>query len=338
MKVVNYNLHVDNIDQFLEENKDCDYFHVHHKESFNAENENLITEARKDPDVKTVLKRLANNGFYLYMTKENNISSFVQHKVLDKLWNPIKNKDYFFENDLIYSLENPKILNDVNLLVVFSSISGSMYQSSLHRYFEKNFKSISEYIAPNTAILRIADIGGITGSYYLNNNYIADNESKIQLLISKIARKYEAKKTVLFGVSKGGSGALYHGVLGNYDFVAVDPIVDDEVYLKKHRDLHFVEDIFPVSKVEKFSNVLNGKKYSLINNGCIITSENSPQFSYIEKNIIGHFNRDFSVFINNNPNIKDHPDVAPNSIYIITSLINSTLNGVYIERKIYNCV
>lgn len=338
MKVINFRLYLDNVEKVLSQNSDCEYLHVHHEVNFKKDDENLITEARRDPRAKIVLTELANKGFYLYMTKDNKISSFVHHKALSRLWSPIRNKDYYFDNDLVYSIENPTIINNVNLLVVFSSISDKLYQSSLHRYFTKNFQNISKYINPNTVILRIADIGGITGAYYLDNKYIQDNESKIQHLISKISLKYEANKVILFGVSKGGSGALYHGVLGNYDFVAVDPILDDELYLTKHKDLHFVEGISTISKAEKFRNLLTSRRYALANNGSIITSENSPQFSYIEKAILQSSSKEFSIFVNNDPAIQDHPDVAPKSLFLITTLINNSLNNIYVEKKMYKCI
>ena len=338
MKVVNFKLYIDDFEKVFFENDECEYFHVHHMDEFKSESDNLITESRREPKAKELLMKLANKGFYLYMTKENKISSFVQHKLLNRLWNPIKEKQYYFENDLVYSIENPTIVNNVNLLVVFSSISDKMYQSSLHRYFTKNFQNIGKYINPNTVILRIADLGGVTGSYYLDNKYIQDNESKIQHLISKIALKYEARKVVLFGVSKGGSGASYHGLLGNYDFVAVDPILSDEYYLIKYKDLHFVDGISDISKLDKFKILLKSRKYSLVNNGSIITSENSPQFKYIDNLILQSSSKEFSIFVNNDPSIQDHPDVAPKSLFLITTLINNSLNNVYVDKKIYKCI
>ena len=92
-----------------------------------------------------------------------------------------KIKNYEYKDGLVYSLTPPQIDINPNLLVIFSSISGKMYQPFLHRYFEQNFKSINKHISPNTAILRIADIGGVTGAYYLNTNFY-----KIMRLIFKI--------------------------------------------------------------------------------------------------------------------------------------------------------
>lgn len=334
MVVVSFKIEQKNIDEVLAKNQDCKFFHVEHTEDFQNDDQNLITLSRKDNHAKSILIALTNRGFYLYMVKHRNVSSFVKHTNMPNFWEPIKKQIFNYDNGLVYSLDKPKVDKDVKLLVIFSSISGKMYQSSIHRYFERNFKTIEKYISPNTAILRIADLGGVTGAYYLNTNYEPANELKIQNLIFQVEQKLNTKKTVLFGVSKGGTGALYHGNLGNYSFLAVDPIVNDTHYLKKYNDLHFVENIFPASKSEKINDLLKKNTYSKKNTGCIITSTRSPQFYYINEQVLLSNKQNFCFFITDHPEIKDHPDVAPNSIHMITTLINNLINDIYLERTV----
>lgn len=259
--------------------------------------------------------------------------------MLDKTWVRISSGEFMMDDGLVYSITEPLIKNNnTKLLVIFSSIANIMYTPYLFRYFEQNYASVQKYICPNTAILRIADIGGVTGAYYLNNKYLPDNEVKIQNLIKNTAEKIGASNVNLFGVSKGASGALYHGIVGNYNFLSVDPIVDDEYYISKHNDLHFVIDTFDISKKDKFQNLINNMNYNNKNNGCIIFSPRSQQFPYINNLLFKKCNKDFSFFITDNPNIKHHPDVAPKSMPLITTLINCLLNDINIERKAYNFI
>lgn len=338
MKVVHYNPRSKNIENILLSNKDCKWFHYPHKEL--DKGKSLINLARTEQQAYNDLIFLANNGFYVYDVKNNNtVTSFVQHNTVSETWNRVSSGEYLIDDGIVYSFTKPLINYDIlNLLVIFSSISSDMYQPYLSRYFEQNFSSIQKHIAPNTAILRIADIGGITGAYYLDTYYLKNNESKIQKLIKKISQSIDASKTVLFGISKGGSGALYHALLGEYDFLAVDPIVDDHFYLTKCNDLHFVKNIFLQEKSIKFKNIIENINFPESNIGSVICSPYSEQYNYISRLLFEKCSRNFSFFVNNNPKITKHPEVAPNSVPMMTNILNNILHGIYIEKKIYNFV
>ena len=336
MKVlnINYNTSLEQLENLIRQNKDCRF--IHYKHEFDLKkNENLITEARKNKNSHSLLFTLAHNGFYLYMTKEGNISSFVQHKELPILWKKISSGEAFYNEDgIVYSFDEEK-KNPSNLLVIFSSINAPIYKTSLDRVFTKNFKSIGKHISDDTLIMRIADLGGITGSFYLNTKFLPENELNIQKLIKDIKMDKGVEKVVLLGASKGATAALYHGILGNYDFVAVDPIVTDDYYFTKYKDLHFMQNIANISKQESFERLLLKKEWSLDkSNKILITSRNSPQYSYLSKIIFDGYEREFSVYINTDPEIKDHPDVSPRSLMATTSLINKCLARIPIEKKV----
>ena len=79
----------------------------------------------------------------------------------------------------------------------------------------------------NTIILRIADVGFVSGSYYT-------------LFEQEILDLIEAKKTefglkhqdiIFYGNSRGGTGALLLGITGNYKTVSVDPVIDREPWV-----------------------------------------------------------------------------------------------------------
>ncbi|HHU8995023.1 TPA: XcbB/CpsF family capsular polysaccharide biosynthesis protein, partial [Escherichia coli] len=132
------------------------------------------------------------------------------------------------------------------------------YSASLYRYFAKNFSTIDKYVGKNVSILRVADIGGITGSFYLNTNALPTNADKIKSLILEVIEQCQIKSddVVLYGCSKGGTAAVYHGLTNNYKIVAVDPILNDEHYVNNKNDLHLIEGVFPQPKEELFKKVI----------------------------------------------------------------------------------
>lgn len=339
MKVIHidHNCVPEKLDDLLLLNSDCQFIHYRHENEL-KEGESLITEARKDKDTHALLISLANRGFYLYATKDSNTSSFVQHVALPKLWKKISSGEAFYnDNGLVYSFDR-EVKNPSGLLVVFSSINAPIYKISLDRIFTKNFKSIGDYIKEDTLIMRIADLGGVTGSYYLNSKYLPNNEKNIQNLIRHIKNEYCVEKVVLLGASKGGSAAFYHGLLGGYDFVAVDPIVTDEFYFNKYNDLHFMRGIADISKEDSFASLLRESaekcNFHSTFNRILITSKRSPQFNYIKKIVLDKYGDKFSIFINTDPEIKNHPDVSPKSLFKTTSLVGDCLGGKIIRDEI----
>lgn len=335
MKVLNIksDMLLDQFNELLQNNPDCKFVHYQHALPLkNAEN--LITHSRNDVESYEKLITLTNNGFYLYMTKEDNISSFVHHSELPKLWQPVSKGEYIYdENGVVYSLTLPeKGLEVRNLLVVFSSMNGPIYMSSLMRLFTQNFSSLAKYISPDTAILRIADLGGVVGSYYMNSHYLSNNEDNIQKLISSIKDRLSPQKVVLYGASKGGTAALLYSLYCNYDAVIVDPILSDDHYLNKYNDLHFTKNIFPITKEEKFAQILKNHSWQDDVSRILISSVNSPQFSYVNDILLDEYGEYFSVFNNLNSMIKDHPDVAPNSLHMVTGLLNMVINDVSLQK------
>ncbi len=299
---------------------------------------NILAVARKYQSVKQFVIELANHGFFLVdhdvekgistFKKLNNYEEFIQnfHDENVKLW-----------NNTYYTLETPVVEDSktsYRMLVVFSSIADFPLNASIkRRSFFRNWDKVKNYIPKNTYILRIADIGGVLGSFYLNSNFDPDFEAKIQNIIKKIANDLFIDKNniVLFGGSKGATGALYHGITGKYATVAVDPIVSDKYYIEKMNDLHFVEGCFPVSKEKKFNDLL--KKNNNLTNINIITSKNSQQFEFIHN--IFYNRNDINHFVFTNYNIKTHPDVGRNVLTFSTTLINSIFYHIYSPCSLY---
>lgn len=328
---VDISLSLDCIKDTIDSNSHVKYLHVDHS-SINKENANIILLARENKAVKEKLKYFTNRGFLTYARRDK-VSSLVHVNELKNLWIPVKNGDFLVNEDgLVYTYTPPLDGRKVErLLVVFSSIAATPSTSSLMRYFEHNFKSIQKYIPQDAGVLRIADIGSVVGGYYMNTNYLINNENNIQNLIKTISQKegIEKKNIVLYGVSKGGSGALLHSLIGGYKSVCVDPIVADFYYEKFMNDAHFTIGTFPESKEQRFSRLVKLSNTEVIRDTIsIVTSRNSPQFSIIHKTLGDKFMQAVSVFISKNKNIKDHPDVGPNTIHATVMMINMAFYGL----------
>jgi len=289
-------------------------------------NYNLFAIARNNSYVKKFVTNLANDGYFL-VKHDNGISVFEKYISAKKFaHNFITNTTIKVHNDLFYTLDDPKITTiNPRLLVVFSSVADFSLNASIsRRNFFTNFKSIGKYIPSNTYILRISDIGGIVGSFYLNNNFNTKVERNIQDLILFIMKKHSIIKNdvVFYGASKGGTGALYHGIFGGYKSVAVDPIVSDKYHEENYNDPHFTNGTFPANKQEKFSSLIKSSK--IPRNTNIIYSKNSPLYSYINSIVRNNDIKQKINYINStHPKIKDHPDVGPNTIHILTLIINT---------------
>lgn len=323
----------------IENLENADFLVVEHAEKL-REGTSLINLAwRQGGRWRELLNDITNRGFYLYMVKDQLKSCFVQHKAVSKLWSKVRSGEFSIsDSGVIYTYE-PPALADVppNLLVIFSSMTESIFSPFLMRYFAQNFSSIKKYVPENTAILRIADIGGVTGAFYLNTNYLDRNEENIQSLISEIARRISATKVVLYGGSKGGTGAFYHSLAGGYSSVCVEPIISDDYYFRLRNDLHLIDGIFPFSKQEKFSELLECSSSRDIDSD-IIYSHASPQIEYIKPMLLERYPGRFSYFNSMHPEISDHPDVSRKTIHLVTSLINFKLLGVPRLRGNYNIV
>ena len=301
------------------------FIHIQHS-SFPSEN--LISLVRREVAYKPLLVTLANYGFHLYVLREG-VSSFVRHRRIPTLWRAVLSGNVSCDENLVFhQVHAPQNGPAKRLLVVFSSIASSMYASSLMRHFEPNFKSIAKHIPTDTAVLRIADMGGVVGSFYLNSNALPKNEFHVSKLIKRVqvTLGLEPSNVVLYGASKGGTAATYYSLMDGYRAVAVDPILSDTYYEETFRDSHFTKGTFPETKQAKFDSIVRRPHPDA--DLAVICSEISPQFPIIKETLISHFDNRF-VFLNSLcKDIKDHPDVGPNTLPHMLSQLNLKLAGL----------
>jgi hypothetical protein len=325
----------DELRRLLDRQPDNKFIHVTHGPA-EPETSNLIVMARKDPQARTCLIELAKAGFYVYVAKEG-ASRLVRSDNLKNLWLKVRDNEFqLTEDEVVYTYTPPEERPAARMLVVLSSITDNVNSPSLQRYFMQNFPTIQKYMPSDTAVLRVGDLGGVMGSFYLNTTHRPDNVGAVQRLIEaqRIQHGFSHDSVVLYGVSKGATAALYHGLVGSYRFVAVDPIISDDHYVKHLRDAHFtVGGVFPETKDVAFDKLLDRIAASPAAPGSpvrasVICSERSPQFPYIKRALIDRFSDRMSFFNASNPLINDHPDVGPKTVNCATMLMSMHLYGM----------
>ncbi|NYT79830.1 XcbB/CpsF family capsular polysaccharide biosynthesis protein [Alcaligenaceae bacterium] len=306
---------------------ECEIVHID-KSNFGQgdakKNHNLYGLARSDRNAKSLVTQLSNLGYYLTDHKDG-ISTFYNYKNKELYDSILIDQNTSRWKDIYYSIQYPENnIRPSRVIFVFSSVADFPYNQNINRRcFFKNFKNINRYIPYDTAIVRVCDVGGVVGSFYMNNNYDLFFEQKIQEFLRYAYGFLNVSKdnVVLYGGSKGGTGALLHGILGGYKFVAVDPIVSDDFHETAYNDSHFTKGTFPERKFDRFSRICNeGSK-----RGYIITSSGSPVFEYIRK-IADKNNINYIDVVHQD--IKSHPDVGKNTINILMMLVNSMFYNV----------
>lgn len=334
-------------------NDEINFVHVNHKELGGG---NLIKCARKSTLARENLIALANHGYYSYMSNGDQ-TRFVHDCSIPNLWKPVRDGKYHVSSEgLIFGVSEPRVKSvKPKLVVLFASMFRRIYTPYLVRHMAPNFMSLQKYISQDSYVVRLADVGGILGAFYLDTRYNRDNATRIQLFLANLISTLGVNKddVVLYGGSKGGTGALFHGLSGGYRFVSVDPIVSDRHYEDKLDDMHFTSQdhdrtIFERSKDDTFVDLM--RSYTLKRQnprsadsqagaaGMIVTSERSPQYNYIT-NLIGEpAKANLALFESSNPKINSHPEVSRNTIHTVTMGINAMLAGVAIGPGAYSIV
>jgi hypothetical protein len=183
-------------------------------------------------------------------------------------------------------------------------------------------------LAANTAVLRIADSNLISGAYFFNTVNFPDYESKLQKLIKKIAVSEEIlpENIVCYGFSRGGTAALYHGALGGYACVAVDPVVDRSPWLINGRDLHLIFDFLPRSFLEKLSAVLAQTKSPAERLQVICSEESQAVYPEILKLDLDKFTLNaLKIRLNKGNPIGNHGQLFSKTFPLQLSLLNRIL-------------
>ena len=284
--------------------------------------QNLIQLARKNKMAYEQYKKLLAKDYILYFYK-NGVSRLQQRTQVNELW--VK-KDLYKCNDVYYTLDKPinrknSTESKTRLLVIFPCMpEENQYDSYLirARMFPTFFNGIERSLVKNVHIMRIMDLNCSHGSHFVNTNNYPNMEDDIQAAIRNVIQKLNISKeqVICYGASKGGTGAILHGALGDYKSLAVDPILNLEYYNRS--DYHFLKNLREVDITDRLNNYLadssSRTKY-------IICSPN-VKFNYENTQKINKHSNLNVIELNDN-HIKKHADVSRNSVPIQLMIINS---------------
>lgn len=178
--------------------------------------DDLMKIALTDATAKALLIKLTLLGYPLYYNTENE-SRFIRSDRIRHHWPAIKEGTYSVtDEDVVYTFEKPASERIDKIIVIFSPINST---PRLSRYFWPSFSKLMKFVPPNTAILRIADVGGVKGAFYMDTTAQPRNGDAVHNLVAGIISEHslENSDVVLFGASKGGTGAAttVFAVVGN---------------------------------------------------------------------------------------------------------------------------
>lgn len=285
-------------------------------------NENILKLSKKRPLLHKLYKELMKEDFMFYFHSGTK-SYFVKRKLIKNLWH---RTDLIQFGDLFYTIELPpekrrNNLIPLRLVVMFSSMTADNYYSPNIglRCFMKNFPTIQSSIVKNTIVMRIMDVNLSHGSHYINTNNYPDFENNIQEAIVKVMTEYNIHKddVVLYGASKGGTGALYHSMLGDYKSISIDPIISLKQYNDEMNDAHYLKGLRKESLLDDLLKLGRADfEYDKIVIGCPMVPFNYNLFIQVKnKNVVVHEILDRE--------IKSHPDISPNCISEQVTFINN---------------
>ncbi len=282
---------------------------------------------------------LAANGYLHYLAVDGE-SRFVHRHRLPTLWKAVLDGDVkVSDRGIFYKIEEsdnaPK-----RLLVVFSGMPKDPNEGSPWRYFTQNYRHAHNAIPGDCVMLRVADVGGVKGSFYSNTADDPSNQEDISSLISATARDRHIpdSRVCLLGCSKGATGAVLHGLTFGWNFVAVDPVLSDSYYEIEMSDLHFTSgNVFLDSKDVLFDRLSEKVQNNVDNDlsanySIFLTSRRSAQYGRVCSFVQSIAKIRPSLFSFDDPRIKSHPDVARSVMWATMPLVVCALMGFRVPR------
>ncbi len=263
---------------------------------------NIIALSIENEIVYNLYKNLLSNDFMFYY-HQGTKSYFIKRQLVGRIW---KRQDLTSFGELFYTVEEPpqkrkNLVAPLRLVVVFSGIGDGddYFNPNIGiRCFIKNYPTIQNVVLKNTMVMRIMDLNLSHGSHYINTDNYPQFEDDVQGAIKAVIERYDISKEdiVLYGANKGGTGALYHSILGDYKSLSVEPIISTLELKNLLRDSFFLKDL---------------RKDSILDDLLILDKQ---EFQY-EKMIIGSpvipFNYDmYAQLKNENLNVIDVFDDA----------------------------
>ena len=283
---------------------------------------NMLQIAVDNATVNKEFKRLMAND-YILGEHMNGISYFQKRKTF-----PFLNPEVQEFKDLKFIIQekiSQRAQKQDKLVVIFTPFFGSFAPQVSKRMPYDVWPDIQKSLVKDTYILRIMDYNLSHGSSYINTVNFPEYESQVQELISTTMAEKNIKKNnvVFWGSSKGGAGALYHGIMGDYKVVAVDPVLDEKWYLENKNDIHFLDGLRETDLVPKINKMIDSSEFKF--KKFVITNSHFS-FNNETLNRLSKSNFIFPVDIDM-PNAYDHLHVVGyNSKIHSLTLLNASLD------------
>ncbi|HGZ4937591.1 XcbB/CpsF family capsular polysaccharide biosynthesis protein [Enterococcus faecalis] len=185
--------------------------------------------------------------------------------------------------NLHYSIELPEFNGFLckKLVVLFTPATAPGSSSAKDRYFgTQQWNSLNAKVGKNVIILRIADVAFVSGSYYTLY------EQEIFELIANTCAQFGLRHNdvVLYGNSRGGTGALFIGMAGNYKTVSADPVIDRTPWIYGHDgryDRQLMYDFIEVDFSNRLRNIMRNNVYDSRNIYVIASEQNKVMFDSV---------------------------------------------------------
>lgn len=302
----------------------------------------LIHLAQTNDQAFRVLITLAKKGYLVY--KAPTIGTSLVHRLaLKDLWQPLKDNEYEQTKDgTVYKLTNCRHEgNPTSLAVVFSSVATNRFTQLLERHIGNPLSTLEKSVSGHTAVLRIADMDGVVGAYYLPTSRDPNSADYIQELIAHVADdlNLHTRQIVTYGVSKGATGALYHGLRMNSNTVAVDPIITLNRRNTRNTDPYFSSSsLYPDTFDNIFERLMAAHNQRSENTAntlrttepkhVIITAPKSEEYQDICRLVENSNTTSISLVESLDPHIEHHNEVGPNTVALALSMINILAQGL----------
>ncbi|WP_273712843.1 XcbB/CpsF family capsular polysaccharide biosynthesis protein [Leuconostoc mesenteroides] len=283
---------------------------------------NMLQIAVVNETVNKEFKRLMAND-YILGEHMNETSYFQKRKTFS-----FSGSDYQVYKDLRYGVQDKiaqRSHKEDKMVVVFNHFSGSFSARLKERMPNDIWPDIQKNLIKDTYVLRIMDYNLSHGSSYINTVNFSNYEEQIQELIVKIMEEKNIKKenVVLWGSSKGATGAFYHAIFGDYKVVAIDPILDEGQYIKSKNDIHFLNGLRDIDLVPKINNLIENSGFKFKK---IVITNSHFSFNYETLQRLSKNNFISTVDIDM-PNAYDHLNVVGyNSKIHSLTLLNASLD------------
>ncbi|GBG94544.1 hypothetical protein LFYK43_10030 [Ligilactobacillus salitolerans] len=221
---------------------------------------NMLQLSVDNEFVKKEFKKLLAHD-YILGEHINGVSYFQKRKTF-----ALPNPELKTFEDLKYTIQDSveqRSYRSKKLVVLFAHFSASNEATISKRMYFNIWQNIQKELVKDTMVLRIMDFNLSHGSGYINTVNFPDYEDQVQNLISFIMadQKIDKKNVVFWGSSKGGTGAFYHALLGDYKAVVVDPILDESWYIENKNDNHFMDGLRTTDLIPKINKIINDSNF-----------------------------------------------------------------------------